>query len=219
MLEEKHFEEEEGKEKMHKLDEIEVEEYEIEGQIEHNCHEEIDRMKEGQSAANAHDEERTKPETPDWCHETTEAVDVDHQKAFDSTVRDLASMLISKDDDATPGHWFGKLGFLSSCLGYALFLNNIWRYLCYRNDNGISLISYVLILFFSGILLFIMEFGQFASKIVSCVWKLNSFYQEILLAMFISSFLVTMDYNTLIVWSFISVFTLLDRQFPRQKNS
>ena len=26
-----------------------------------------------------------------------------------------------------------------------------------------------------------------------------------------------MDYNTLIVWSFISVFTLLDRQFPRQK--
>ena len=217
MLEEKHFEEEEGKEKMHKLDEIEVEEYEIEGQIEHNCHEEIDRMKEGQSAANAHDEERTKPETPDWCHETTEAVDVDHQKAFDSTVRDLASMLISKDDDATPGHWFGKLGFLSSCLGYALFLNNIWRYLCYRNDNGISLISYVLILFFSGILLFIMEFGQFASKIVSCVWKLNSFYQEILLVMFISSFLVTMDYNTLIVWSFISVFTLLDRQFPRQK--
>ena len=121
MLEEKHFEEEEGKEKMHKLDEIEVEEYEIGGQIEHNCHEEIDRMKEGQSAANAHDEERTKPETPDWCHETTEAVDVDHQKAFDSTVRDLASMFISKDDDATPGHWFGKLGFLSSCLGYALF--------------------------------------------------------------------------------------------------
>ena len=35
MLEEKHFEEEGGKEKMHKLDEIEVEEYEIEGQIEH----------------------------------------------------------------------------------------------------------------------------------------------------------------------------------------
>ena len=220
MLEEKHFEEEEGKEKMHKLDEIEVEEYEIEGQIEHNCHEEIDRMKEGQSAANAHDEERTKPETPDWCHETTEAVDVDHQKAFDSTVRDLASMLISKvskDDDATPGHWFGKLGFLSSCLGYALFLNNIWRYLCYRNDNGISLISYVLILFFSGILLFIMEFGQFASKIVSCVWKLKSFYQEILLAMFISSFLVTMDYTTLIVWSFISMFALLNRTAPCQR--
>ena len=205
--EEIRYEEKENREELHTNHETEVE-------SEHNRHDEIGEIRDC-----AVRKECPKPETPDWRHGTTEAMGVDNQKAFDSTFRDLASMLISKDDDATPGHWFGKLGFLSSCLGYALFLNNIWRYLCYRNDNGISLISYVLILFFSGILLFIMEFGQFASKIVSCVWKLNSFYQEILLAMFISSFLVTMDYNTLIVWSFISVFTLLDRQFPRQKNS
>ena len=205
--EEIRYEEKENREELHTNHETEVE-------SEHNRHDEIGEIRDC-----AVRKECPKPETPDWRHGTTEAMGVDNQKAFDSTFRDLASMLISKDDDATPGHWFGKLGFLSSCLGYALFLNNIWRYLCYRNDNGISLISYVLILFFSGILLFIMEFGQFASKIVSCVWKLNSFYKEILLAMFISSFLVTMDYNTLIVWSFISVFTLLDRQFPRQKNS
>ena len=203
--EEIRYEENENPEELHTNHETEVEN-------EHNRHDEIGEIRDC-----AVRKECPKPETPDWRHGTTEAMGVDNQKAFDSTFRDLASMLISKDDDAKPGHWFGKLGFLSSCLGYALFLNNIWRYLCYRNDNGISLISYVLILFFSGILLFIMEFGQFASKIVSCVWKLNSFYQEILLAMFISSFLVTMDYNALIVWSFISVFTLLDRQFPRQK--
>ena len=212
MLEEKYFDEEASKEKMHKFIEIEVEKYEIEGQIEHNCHEQIDRIKEGQSAAHAHDEECPKPETPDWRHETTETMDVDYQKAFDNTVDDSASILISEDDNATPSHWFGNLGFLSSCLGYAVFLDDISRYLCYRNDSGISLISDVPILFFTGILLFIMKFGQFASKIVSCVWKFNSFYREILSGMFISSSLVTMDYNTLIVWSFFSMFALLDRK-------
>ena len=62
-----------------------------------------------------------------------------------------------------------------------------------------------------------MEFGQFESKIGSCVWKFNSFYQEFLLGMFISSILVSMDYNALIVWSFISMFALLTRKAPCQR--
>ena len=194
-----HCEDEENWENMCKLNEIEVEKDETDVEMEHNHHKDIERKKEEQCTAQER-EECPKPETPNWRHMTTEAMDVDCQKAFDSTVRDSALMLISKDDDATHGHWFGKLGFLSSCLGYTVFLGNIWRYLYYRNDSGICLISDVPILFFSGILLFIMEFGQFSSKIVSCVWKFNSFYQEILLGMFISSSLVTMDYNTLIVW-------------------
>ena len=196
--------EEENREKLHKLNEIEVKSHEIEVEIEHNRHAEIGRIGRGECAAH---EEWPKPETPDSRQGTTEAMDVDYQKAFDNKVEDSASILTS-DDDATSGLWFGKLGYLSSYLGYAVFLDNIWRYLCYRNDNGISLISYVLILFFFCILLFIMEFGQFASNIVSCVWIFNSCYQEILLG--ISSSLVTMDYNTLIVWSFISMFALLN---------
>ena len=214
--EEIHYEDEENREQMCKLNEIEVEKDETDVEMEHNHHKDIEIKKEGQCAAQER-EECPKPETPGWRHWTAEAMDVDCQEAFDSTVRDSASMLISKDDDATPGHWFEKIDFLSSCLGYAVFLGNIWRYLYYRNDNGISLISNVPILFFSGILLFIMECGQFTSKIVSCVWKFNSFYQEILLGMFISSFLVTMDCNTLIVWSFISMFALLNREAPCQR--
>ena len=202
-------EEEENREKLHKLDAIAVENHETGVEIDENRHDEIDEIRDC-----AVRKECPKPETPDWRHWTTEAMDVDYQKAFDNIVEDSTSMLISDDDDATPGQWFGKLGFLSSCLGYAVFLGNLWRYLCYRNDNGISFTSYVLILFFFGILLFIMEFGQFASKIVTCVWKFNSFYEDILSAMFISSFLVTMDYNTLIVWSFISMFALLNRKAP-----
>ena len=163
-----------------------MEKNETEEQIEHNRHEEIDRIKEWQCATHAHDEERPKPETPDWSHGTTEAMDVDNQKAFDNIVEDSALMLMSEDDDATPGYWLGKLGFLSSCLGYAVFLDNIWRYLCYRNDNSFSLIPYIIMLFFIGIPLF---FGQISSKIFTCVWK---FYQEILLGMLISS---SLDYG------------------------
>ena len=168
---------------MCKLNEIEMEKDEANVEMEHNHHKDIERKTEGQCAAQER-EECPKPETPDCHYETTEAMDVDYQKAFDNIVEDSASILTSYDD-ATSGHWFGKLGFLSSCLGYAVFLGNIWRYVCYRIDNGISLISDVPILFFSGILLFIIEFGQFTSKIVSCVWKFNSFYQDILLGMFI----------------------------------
>ena len=205
-------EEEENREKLHKLDAIAVENHETGVEIDENRHDEIDEIRDC-----AVHKECPKPETPDWRHGTTEAMDVDYQKAFDNIVEDSTSMLISDDDDATPGHWFGKLGFLSSCLGYALFLDNIWRYLYYRNDNGISLISYVLILFFCCILLFMMEFDQFASKIISCIWKFNSFYQDILLGMFISSSFVTTDYTTLIVWSFISMFALLNRTAPCQR--
>ena len=204
--------EEENLEKLHKLDEIEVENHETEVEIEHNRHDEMDKIRDS-----AVRKECPKPETPNWCHETTEAMDVDYHKAFDNIVEDSTLMLISDDDDATSGHCFGKLGFLSSCLGYVVLLGNIWRYLYYRNDSRMSLISNVPIFFFFGILLFIMELGQFASKIVSCVWKFNTFYQEILLGMFISSFLVTMDYNMLIVWSFISMFPLLIRKAPWQR--
>ena len=182
-----------------------MENHETEVEIEHD---EIDKISDC-----AVRKECPKPVTPDWRHGTTEAMDVDYQKAFDNIVEDSTLMLISDDDDATSDHCFGKLGFLSSCLGYAVFLCNIWRYLYYRNDSGISLISNVPILFFSGILLFIMEFGQFSSKIVPCVWKFNSLHQEILLGMFISSSLVTLDYNTLIVWSFISMFALMNGKF------
>ena len=204
-------EEEENREKLHKLDEIEVENHETEEQIEHSRHAEIGRIGRGECSA---PEECPKPETQDWRHGATEPMDVDYEKAFDNIVEDSTSMLISDDDDATSGHCFGKLGFLSSCLGYAVFLGNMWRYLYYRNDSGISLISNIPIQFSFGILLFIMEFGQFASKIVSCVWKFNSFYQDILLGIFIPSFLVTMDHNTLIVWSFISMFALLNSKAP-----
>ena len=214
--EEIRYEDEENREKMCKLQEIEVEKDETDVEMEHNHHKDIERVKEGQCATQER-EECPKPETPDWRHGTTEAMDVDYQKAFDNIVEDSTSMLISDDDDAKSGHYFGKLRFLSSCLGYALFLGNIWRYLYYRNDSGISLISNVPTLFFFGILLFIMEFGQFASKIVSCVWKFNSFYQEILLGMFISSFLVTMDYNMFSVWLLFSMFALLDRNTPCQR--
>ena len=131
-------EDEENREKLCKLHEIEVEKYETDVEMEQNRQKYIDRMKEGQCAAQER-EECPKLETRDWRHETTKAMDVDCQKAVDSTVRDSAPLLISKDDDATPGHWFGNLGFLSSCLRYVVFLGNIWRYLCYRNDSGISL--------------------------------------------------------------------------------
>ena len=70
--------------------------------MEHNYHKDIERKKEGQCAAQER-EECPKPETPDCRPGTTEAMDVDYQKAFDNRVEDSASILTS-DDDAVSGH-------------------------------------------------------------------------------------------------------------------
>ena len=159
---------EQNQEKIHELDERKVEKHETEVQIERSRHEEIDRIGGGERAPNG---ELDEPEASDWRHGTTEAMDVDCQKAFDNTAHHPASVIASGNENAVRGNSFvGKLDFLPSRLGYVVLLGALWRfpYLYYGNSSGAFLLPLCIVMhicFSIPLILTEVLFRQFASAI------------------------------------------------------
>ncbi|NXK54794.1 SC6A7 protein, partial [Chauna torquata] len=102
--------------------------------------------------------------------------------------------------------WAGKYEFLLSCLGYCVGLGNVWRfpYLCYRNGGGVFLIPYFIMLFLTGLPLFLMELslGQYGAAGPITVWKCCPILQGVGVGMLIVSSLVSLYYNVIIAWAF-----------------
>lgn len=102
--------------------------------------------------------------------------------------------------------WDGKYEFLLSCIGYCVGLGNVWRfpYLCYRNGGGVFLIPYFIMLFVTGVPLFLMELslGQYGSAGPITVWKCCPLLKGIGIGMLCVSTLVCLYYNVIIAWTF-----------------
>nr|XP_020454347.1 sodium-dependent proline transporter-like isoform X3 [Monopterus albus] len=102
--------------------------------------------------------------------------------------------------------WGGKYEFLLSCLGYCVGLGNVWRfpYLCYRNGGGVFLIPYFIMLFVTGVPLFLMELslGQYGAAGPIMVWKCCPLLKGIGIGMLCVSTLVCLYYNVIIAWTF-----------------
>ncbi|XP_034034550.1 sodium-dependent proline transporter isoform X2 [Thalassophryne amazonica] len=102
--------------------------------------------------------------------------------------------------------WGGKHEFLLSCIGYCVGLGNVWRfpYLCYRNGGGVFLIPYFIMLFCTGVPLFLMELslGQYGAAGPITVWKCCPLLKGIGIGMICVSTLVCLYYNVIIAWTF-----------------
>nr|XP_019941040.1 PREDICTED: sodium-dependent proline transporter-like [Paralichthys olivaceus] len=102
--------------------------------------------------------------------------------------------------------WGGKYEFLLSCIGYCVGLGNVWRfpYLCYRNGGGVFLIPYFIMLFVTGVPLFLMELslGQYGAAGPITVWKCCPLLKGIGIGMLCVSTLVCLYYNIIIAWTF-----------------
>uniref|UniRef100_A0A665WPY1 Transporter n=1 Tax=Echeneis naucrates TaxID=173247 RepID=A0A665WPY1_ECHNA len=106
----------------------------------------------------------------------------------------------------TREQWGGKYEFLLSCIGYCVGLGNVWRfpYLCYRNGGGVFLIPYFIMLFVTGVPLFLMELslGQYGAAGPITVWKCCPLLKGIGIGMLCVSTLVCLYYNVIIAWTF-----------------
>ncbi|XP_019719853.1 sodium-dependent proline transporter [Hippocampus comes] len=104
------------------------------------------------------------------------------------------------------GHWGGKYEFLLSCLGYCVGLGNVWRfpYLCYRNGGGVFLLPYFIMLFVTGVPLFLMELslGQYGAAGPITVWKCCPLLKGIGIGMLCVAVLLSLYYNVIIAWTF-----------------
>uniref|UniRef100_A0A8B9C5E2 Transporter n=1 Tax=Anser brachyrhynchus TaxID=132585 RepID=A0A8B9C5E2_9AVES len=101
--------------------------------------------------------------------------------------------------------WAGRYEFLLSCLGYCVGLGNVWRfpYLCYRNGGGVFLIPYFIMLFLTGLPLFLMELslGQYG-PLGPVLRQPLSPGAGVGVGMLIVSSLVSLYYNVIIAWTF-----------------
>ncbi|XP_070552978.1 sodium- and chloride-dependent glycine transporter 2-like isoform X2 [Ptychodera flava] len=111
----------------------------------------------------------------------------------------------TEDENVERGNWSRKAEFILSCLGYAVGLGNLWRfpYLCFSNGGGAFLIPYVIMLFFVGMPVFLLELtlGQYASQGCIGVWKCCPLFKGIGYAMVILSSLVAIYYNVVMCWA------------------
>ncbi|XP_021487084.1 inactive sodium-dependent neutral amino acid transporter B(0)AT3 isoform X2 [Meriones unguiculatus] len=101
--------------------------------------------------------------------------------------------------------WDNKLQYLLSCIGFAVGLGNIWRfpYLCQTYGGGAFLIPYFIALVFEGIPLFYIELaiGQRLRRGSIGVWKtISPYLGGVGLGCFSVSFLVSLYYNTVLLW-------------------
>lgn len=114
--------------------------------------------------------------------------------------------------------WGGKYEFLLSCVGYCVGLGNVWRfpYLCYRNGGGVFLIPYFIMLFFTGVPLFLMELslGQYGAAGPITVWKCCPLLKGIGIGMLCVSTLVCLYYNVIIAWTFYYLFSSFQSPLP-----
>ncbi|XP_021114241.1 sodium-dependent neutral amino acid transporter B(0)AT3 isoform X2 [Heterocephalus glaber] len=113
-------------------------------------------------------------------------------------------LLVDTVEDRRP-QWDNKFQYLLSCVGFAVGLGNIWRfpYLCQTYGGGAFLIPYLIALVCEGIPLFHIELaiGQRLRRGSIGVWTaISPYLGGVGLGCFTVSFLVSLYYNTVLVW-------------------
>uniref|UniRef100_A0A8C2FNZ8 Transporter n=1 Tax=Cyprinus carpio TaxID=7962 RepID=A0A8C2FNZ8_CYPCA len=115
--------------------------------------------------------------------------------------------------------WDNKAQYMLTCVGFCVGLGNVWRfpYLCQSHGGGAFMIPFLILLVFEGIPLLHLEFaiGQRLRKGSVGVWRtINPYMLGVGIASLCVSFLVSLYYNTIIVWVMWYFFNSFQEPLP-----
>ncbi|KAE9549322.1 hypothetical protein FO519_007473 [Halicephalobus sp. NKZ332] len=107
--------------------------------------------------------------------------------------------------------------FILSCIGYAVGLGNIWRfpYLAFQHGGGAFLLPYLCCSFIIGLPILYLELslGQFSKAGPAVVHgRLRPYAQGIGWGMTIMSSLVAINYNVIVAWVLLYLFSIITGQ-------
>ncbi|XP_059162588.1 sodium- and chloride-dependent glycine transporter 1-like [Physella acuta] len=115
-----------------------------------------------------------------------------------------------QDENEERGNWHGTCDFNVSVLGFAVGLDNVWRfpYLCYRNGGGAFLFPYIIMMILVGLPLFFLEaaLGQYTSCGATMCWNFAPLFKGVGIAMVMVSAMTGIYYNVLLSWAFHYLF-------------
>nr|KAF6408074.1 solute carrier family 6 member 16 [Molossus molossus] len=133
--------------------------------------------------------------TFDWCDE-------DNDNTMETINKNEPEIEVTDDRP----FWANKIEYLLAQMGYSVGLSTIWRfpYLCFHNGGGSFLIIYIIMLFFVGVPLLLLEMaaGQRIHQGSIGVWKVFSpWIGGVGYSSFMVCFIVGLYYSVLITWN------------------
>uniref|UniRef100_A0A0B7AQN9 Transporter n=1 Tax=Arion vulgaris TaxID=1028688 RepID=A0A0B7AQN9_9EUPU len=115
--------------------------------------------------------------------------------------------------------WDSKLQYFSMVISYAVGLGNVWRfpYLTQTHGGGAFLIPYFIMLFVEGMPVLYLELAIGQRLRLGCVgvWnEIHPFLGGLGLASAVTSFMIAIYYNAIIMWCFFYLFNSFQSPLP-----
>lgn len=103
--------------------------------------------------------------------------------------------------------WSNPIEFMTTCIGFAVGLGNVWRfpYLCFKNGGSAFVIAFLIMLFLVGMPIFFLDItiSQFSGFGAVNVWKVVPPFKGIGICSLLVASFVSIYYNIIIAYSMI----------------
>ncbi|CAG5125644.1 unnamed protein product, partial [Candidula unifasciata] len=132
---------------------------------------------------------------------------------------DVSRVLADSSEDRVRATWDSKMQYFFMVISYAVGLGNVWRfpYLTQTHGGGAFLVPYLIMLFVEGMPVLYLELAIGQRLKLGClgVWnEIHPFLGGLGLASAVTSFMIAIYYNAIIMWCFFYLFNSFQSPLP-----